>query len=100
MENNDIQDDSFAVLDKAIDNTCQRLNEADALRKENAELRKDKERLDWLDDGNYGVDPRNIPGVRMDGKRFHCLASRGDWGNLRDAIDAAMAKESEARHEA
>lgn len=74
-----------------------RLDEADALRKENEELRKDKARLDFLDDGNYGVDPRNISGVRMDGRRFHCLAGRGDWNTLREAIDAArLAKESEA----
>ena len=77
-----------------------RLNEADALRKENEELRKDKERIDFLDDGNYGIDPRNIPGVMMNGRRFHCLAGRGDWSSLRDAIDAArLAKESEAIHE-
>lgn len=77
-----------------------RLNEADALRKENEELRKDKARLDFLDDGNYGVDPRNISGVRMDGRRFHCLAGRGDWNTLREAIDAArLAKESEASHD-
>lgn len=74
-----------------------RLNELDALRKENEELRRDKARLDFLDDGNYGVDPRNITGVRMDGRRFHCLAGRGDWNTLREAIDAArLAKESEA----
>ena len=72
-----------------------RLDEADALRKENEELRKDKERIDFLDDGNYGIDPRNIPGVMMNGRRFHCLAGRGDWSSLRDAIDAArLAKES------
>ena len=75
-----------------------RLNEADALRKENEKLRKDKERIDFLDDGNYGIDPRNIPGVMMNGRRFHCLAGRGDWSSLRDAIDAArLAKESEAK---
>ena len=69
----------------------------DALRKENEELRKDKARLDFLDDGNYGVDPRVIPGVRMDGRRFHCLAGRGDWNTLREATDAVrLAKESEA----
>lgn len=73
-------------------------DELDALRKENEALRKDKERIDFLDDGNYGIDPRNIPGVTMNGKRFHCLAGRGDWSSLRDAIDAArLAKESEAR---
>jgi len=77
-----------------------RLNEADALRKENEALRKDKERIDFLDDGNYGIDPRNIPGVMMNGRRFHCLAGRGDWSSLRDAIDAArLAKESEASHD-
>ena len=72
----------------------------DTLRKENEELRKDKERIDFLDDGNYGIDPRNIPGVMINGRRFHCLAGRGDWSSLRDAIDAArLAKESEASHE-
>jgi len=77
-----------------------RLNEADALRKENEALRKDKERIDFLDDGNYGIDPRNIPGVMMNGRRFQCLAGRGDWSSLRDAIDAArLAKESEANHD-
>lgn len=77
-----------------------RLDEADALRKENEALRKDKERIDFLDDGNYGIDPRSIPGVTMNGRRFHCLAGRGDWSSLRDAIDAArLAKESEASHE-
>ena len=77
-----------------------RLVEADALRKENEVLRKDKYRIDFLDDGNYGIDPRNIPGVMMNGRRFHCLAGRGDWSSLRDAIDAArLAKESEASHE-
>ena len=75
-----------------------RLDEADALRKENDALLKDKERIDFLDDGNYGIDPRNIPGVMMNGRRFHCLAGRGDWSSLRDAIDAArLAKESEAQ---
>lgn len=70
------------------------------LLEENEELRKDKERIDFLDDGNYGIDPRNIPGVTMNGRRFHCLAGRGDWSSLRDAIDAArLAKESEASHE-
>ena len=70
------------------------------LLEENEELRKDKERIDFLDDGNYGIDPRNIPGVMMNGRRFHCLAGRGDWSSLRDAIDAArLAKESEASHE-
>lgn len=34
MDNNDIPNDAFAVLDKAIDDTCRRLDEADALRKE------------------------------------------------------------------
>ena len=77
-----------------------RIGEADALRKENYALLKDKERIDFLDDGNYGIDPRNIPGVMMNGRRFHCLAGRGDWSSLRDAIDAArLAKESEASHE-
>lgn len=75
-------------------------SDMDALRKENEELRKDKERIDFLDDGNYGIDPRNIPGVMMNGRRFHCLAGRGDWSSLRDAIDAArLAKESEASHD-
>ena len=70
------------------------------LLEENEELRKDKERIDFLDDGNYGIDPRNIPGVMMNGRRFHCLAGRGDWSSLRDAIDAArLAKESESSHE-
>ena len=74
-----------------------RLNEIDALRKENEELRDDKARLDFLDDGNYGYDPRIIPGVRMDGRRFHCLAGRGDWNTLREAIDAArLAEKSDA----
>ena len=68
-------------------------DELDALRKENEELRKDKARIDFLDDGNYGIDPRNIPGVTMNGKRFHCLAGRGDWSSLRDAIDAAAEDE-------
>lgn len=82
------------------DELLRRLNEADALRKENEKLRKDKERIDFLDDGNYGIDPRNIPGVMMNGRRFHCLAGRGDWSSLRDAIDAArLAKESEASHD-
>ena len=64
-------------------------SDMDTLRKENEELRKDKDRIDFLDDGNYGIDPRNIPGVMMNGRRFHCLAGRGDWSSLRDAIDAA-----------
>ena len=74
-------------------------SDMDALRKENEELRKDKARLDFLDDGNYGIDPRNIPGVQMNGRRFHCLAGRGDWNTLREAIDAArLAKECEAKN--
>ena len=82
-----------------ITELLRRLNEADALRKENAELSKDKERIDFLDDGNYGIDPRNIPGVMMNGRRFHCLAGRGDWNTLREAIDAArLAKECEAKN--
>ena len=82
-------DDALEALE--LDNTKE--SEIDA-------LRKDKERIDFLDDGNYGIDPRNIPGVMMNGRRFHCLAGRGDWSSLRDAIDAArLAKESEASHE-
>ena len=71
-------DDALEALE--LDNTKE--SEIDA-------LLKDKERIDFLDDGNYGIDPRNIPGVMMNGRRFHCLAGRGDWSSLRDAIDAA-----------
>ena len=108
MTNEQLVEDLWAAagdesFDYARTNTAKyeierRLGEADALRKENEELRKDKERIDFLDDGNYGIDPRNIPGVMMNGRRFHCLAGRGDWSSLRDAIDAArLAKESDVQ---
>ena len=80
---------AMKVSEECASEILRRLNEIDTLRKENEELRKDKKRLDFLDDGNYGVDPRNIPGVLMNGDRYHCLSGRGNWKTLRDAIDAA-----------
>jgi hypothetical protein len=65
-----------------------RLDEADALRKENEELRKDKERLDWLN--NHDETPNWYTA------HWTIIST---CGNIRAAIDAEKAKESEASHE-
>jgi len=66
-----------------------RLNEADALRKENAELRKDKERLDWINERREWIFDINKASHDPSSLRLQ----------VRDSIDAAIAKEREAAHE-
>lgn len=71
------------------DELLHRLNEADALRKNNEELRKDKVRLDWLNERkewNFDINKASYEPYRS---RLQ----------IRDAIDASTAKESEASHE-
>lgn len=53
--------ESVLMLRRLMYEAYRRLNEADALRKENEELRKDKERIDFLDDGNYGMTRATFP---------------------------------------
>ena len=86
-----------------ITELLRRLKEADALRKENAELRKDKARLDWLatnrvyfpidhpEDGICVLVSENAAPSGSFGDM-----STGDMAALRKVIDAArLAKKSE-----
>lgn len=99
--------ESVLMLRRLMGEAYRRLNEADALRKENAELRKDKARLDWLatnrvyfqidhpEDGICVLVSENAAPSGSFGDM-----STGDMAALRKVIDAArLAKESEASHE-
>lgn len=87
---------AIKVSEDCASELLRRLNDADALRKENEELRKDRKRIDFLDLGNFGIRPRNVAGVLIGG-RFNCIDYRG-CHTLREAIDAVRQK-SEWAHD-
>ena len=74
-----------------------RLVEADALRKENEELRKDKERLDWMDK----LEPNAFYMLSLFRHADGSILVIADGSKpIREHLDnASKAKESEASHE-
>ena len=106
MEQKDMTNEQFAA---AVEKRCEfnhegttmtdlrrRLNEADALRKENEELRRDAARLDWIE---------SYQDSTQFGSRPHPISHLYTGKLIRPYIDnqisesARFAKESEASHD-
>lgn len=73
----------YALLDKAA-------NRIEQLERENAELRRDRVRLDWLD-----IHGGERTGLDKTPSGWYALTGLSSYrfNNLREAIDAAMQKE-------
>lgn len=67
--------------------------ETDRLRAEVAELRRDRERLDWLESQNFSLERQwNLEAQKSGGVRLDTTSSEDHWkcDTVRQAIDAAI----------